>query len=291
MTGTYRIFLILAVLAVSRVCHAMDDHIWEQLGDLPEAARELSSWHEFNPGQSLHPNDDTSAHFSGQHPGPSSFAFVPHSHTPSSSHAGQVIQAAESHWRPFPEGDPILHFDTATGLPKHPQPLTIRERKEILQPIADRYDKVTPFSQAAKSTIHPFKNDDMTEDFMHEAIGAGTSGLFRISDGTYIVPKFGESEYALSEGGFPLTQEKDHRFHVWKRYAVRDKPGSVLQYVGMLETGMKIKSSTKTLINYRMQRGWRKMGHDSIYNIHDILEGKKSKKRAKLAEQMGGSRN
>ncbi|SNX84717.1 uncharacterized protein MEPE_03426 [Melanopsichium pennsylvanicum] len=266
MAGTYRIFLILAVLAVSRVCHAMDDHIWKQLGDLPEAARELSSWHEFNPGQSLHPNDDTSAHFSGQHPGPSSFAFVPHSHTPSSSHAGQVIQAAESHWRPFPEGDPILHFDTATGLPKHPQPLTIREREEILQPIAMGSSKTFEASE-----FQPLHSGTLTAPLADVAYGY-KNVMYKYGDerGIYFTHGQGSSslmrQIAKEHGDMETKKNAGHQLHVWKRFNIAGQPGSVFQYVGKVETAMLSRTFTHKMHSFKSQRGLQTLGPDSIYD-------------------------
>ncbi|SNX83557.1 uncharacterized protein MEPE_02264 [Melanopsichium pennsylvanicum] len=59
MAGTYRLVLVLtlAALAVSRLCHAVDD-FWEQLGDLPEVAslirEDWSGTNEFNAGHTMH---------------------------------------------------------------------------------------------------------------------------------------------------------------------------------------------------------------------------------------------
>ncbi|SNX85571.1 uncharacterized protein MEPE_04280 [Melanopsichium pennsylvanicum] len=294
MTGTYRLVLVLVVLAVSRACHAIDD-IWAQLGDLPEVVREYQQVRNIpEPGQSLHPQpanhdpghsrlfqdapghfqagQNSLAHFSGQHLGPSSAASVPYetSHTPSSSRAGQVTQIAEIHSQSFPADDPIIvDFDTATGQPKHPRPLTVQQRKEILKPIAEKSWRTRP--SLVKSKFQAFNSERLTPELIGDAYFA-RHAMYRHVHGTgiYVTSAHGPYErskrIALYHGGMETTMDLDHQLHVWRRFSIAGQPGSVLQYIGKVEPGLTHTTVTRPFSSYKTEKFWKLLGPDSIYD-------------------------
>ncbi|SNX87390.1 uncharacterized protein MEPE_06100 [Melanopsichium pennsylvanicum] len=258
MNGTHRLILILVVLAVSRVCHAMDD-IWNQLGDLPEAARELSSWrngfeqplHEFNPDLSQHPTNVASPHFYSQYPEASS-ASEPYDtgHAPSSSH----------------EDDPTINLNTDPSQPMVLEPLSIQERRNILDPLATWARKRVPhqWTPSEASTPHPFLKQ-ITPQLATEALGSNRGYLYRTSPGVYVVRSTGPPNYALTHGGFNLLDlDPRNHLHVWKRFAVPNTDHSIFQYVGMVKTAAHTKERTSELRSYNMRRDFTVFGHDSI---------------------------
>ncbi|SNX83357.1 uncharacterized protein MEPE_02064 [Melanopsichium pennsylvanicum] len=314
MTGAYRLVLVLlVVLAVSRVCHSMDDHIWNQLENLPEAAREFSVWtngfeeslhhqptnHDpnhlhflqdapnyFQPGSD---HSDHSVHLpstydplgysSGWHQGASSSASVPYEtgHAPSSSFADQVAPIAESGWQPYPADDHIIGLDTATGLLNPPEPLNKEERIAILEPFARKTDKVNRYREIRKySTLHPFLGK-MTQQLAAEALGSEFVYLYHDSPSIYLVHGTRPQEYVLSHGAFEsqLDPELDHthNLHVWKRFAVPNTQGSVFQYVGMIETAKLAATAHRGTRAYNTPRDLTVLGQDSVYNPFPLYGG------------------
>ncbi|SNX85280.1 uncharacterized protein MEPE_03989 [Melanopsichium pennsylvanicum] len=247
----------------------MDD-IWEQLGDLPKVTNEF--WRDgFEEAQ--HSTGDTSAHFYGQHPGTSSLASVPYgtSRHPSSSLADQLAPIAGSPWQPFPAGDPFIGLDTATGLPKPPEPLTEEERTYILGAIAHASDEHHGIGAVAMySTPHPFRKQ-MTQQLATEVLGSTAAFLSRHSPGIYLAKSRKRQQYLLSHGGFDLKEDHEYRLHVWKRFAVQNTPSSFFQYVGMIETANRAADVRRGLRRFSMPRSIAVTGKDSVYSPYSLF--------------------